>query len=1119
MKRPLSYGRIALRGAWFYRRTQLSVFAGCTVATAVLVGGLLVGDSVSRSLHSFALQRLGKTRIAVHSMGRYFDSNLAGRLEQAIPAPIAPVLVLRGTVTKESTGGEPIQVNRVQVIGVNQRFRALCDGPGFSLDDGVGVNSKLAAALGVGPGTDVSLRLEKPSLLPRDAPMASRGERLTRRVSTSVSHTIPDGQLGRFSLEANQVSPHSVFIDLDRLQEVVGMPGLANVLLVGEPLTGELSEESVSRALRDTWALSDVGIELLVYEGVTQLESRRIYLEAPVSETALAVAQEREEAPVGVLAYLVNEIRSGSRSTPYSFAVAVSPAEDRALGPVPPGMRDDEVIINEWVARQLAVGQGDTVAVRYYELPPGGGFQEREREFTVSRVISMEELAGERARMPLFPGLTDVDRCREWDVGLPMDEAALADEANEKYWEAYGVTPKLVFTLAAGREMWANRFGNTSAVRYRTPEQGTGSLRKTLTRAIDPAQLGLFPVPVREQALQAVSESMSFGMLFTSMSFVLIIAALTLTGLLFAFGVRQRAEEMGILRGTGYRPGQVRRLFLLEGAVVAWAGAVAGGVLGTGYTRLMIAGLARTWKDAVGGAAIEYHAGAHSLVTGVLAGFLCAMVAIAVTTWRMARRPARELLAGELDGSAVGRTTPTGSRAALLLSVACTLAAVGIVAFATAGGSQDTVPVFFGAGFFLLLAGLFFARHFLCRLDTGDFHRFTVAGMGIRNAARRPGRSLAVVGVIACGCFLVFAVSSMRQDLAASAPLRSSGTGGFSLFGETTLPMADALETERGRRAFGLDREGPLDLAAFVSIRVRDGDDASCFNLNRAQSPRLLGVDPAAFSERRAFMQSRGSDEPWSLLDSELPEGVVPGLAGDANTATWNLGKKVGPESGGEIAYRDERGDLFRVRLVGALPMPLSVFQGTVLITKSDFETRYPSEAGYRMFLVDLPAKADPVAASQLLARKLGRWGVGVTTTLSRLLEFHGVERTYLGMFLVLGGLGVVLGTVGLAIVVLRNVLERRSELAVVRCLGFSRSQTFRVVFSEHWMLLFFGLVIGAVSALVAMIPSLAAPGVDLPGGTMAVVGLAIVLAGILSTGLAVCLSTRGDLVPALRQE
>jgi putative ABC transport system permease protein len=1114
MKKHISHLQIALKSVVFNWRMEVSVLLGTVLAAAVLVGALLVGDSVTYSLRRFALLRLGETRTILQADGRFFDAGLAAKLEREAGVPFAPALLLRGVVLMDHPNGDPTQVNHVQVIGVDPRFWTFAPGADIALtDERIAVNSKLATQLGAAPGAELSVRIGKPSLMPRDAPLSSRTEKLTKRGSFTLECVVPDEQLGRFSLSANQVAPYNVFVDMAWLQEAMDLPGKANLLMAGAASDGkEISPDQLAAALKRIWSPTDVGITLRSHGTISQMESDRVFLDPSASQAALSI-----DNSAGVLTYMVNRIQKGERSTPYSFAVACSPSDDKALSPVPVTMRDDQVIINEWLAQSLDAAPGDTITLSYYELEAGGGFTSRERAFTVLRVDTMADFEQEAELMPKFPGLTDVEQCRDWDVGLPMEKEALNDPANQDYWESYRATPKVVVTLAAGRDMWSNRFGDTTAVRFPTAKE---AVQDVLTERIDPVTVGLAPRPVREDALRAVTQAMSFGELFTAMSFFLIAAALMLTGMLFVFGIQQRAEEMGLLLGVGYRPSRVRAMYLCEGGLVALAGSIIGGLLGTGYTRMLVWGLADYWQGAVASSAIQYHAEARTIIDGIIGSFLCAMAAMTIAMWRQTKRPARELLSGDLTQ---GRPV-SASRAACVrtraLSLAAAVAAGGAVLVARHAGHEHAVYAFFGAGFMLLLAGLGCSRLLLQRLALQPKAQLTITGLGARNASRRGGRSLTAVVLLASGCFLVFAVSAMQQDLAATAGERGSGSGGFSLLGQATIPLPDPLETDKGAALFGLEREPALTNASFVSLKVRDGDDASCFNLNRAQSPRLLGVDPQALEANGAFLP-KGSEahELWGLLDIDLPDGVIPGLAGDANTAMWNLEKKAHPTQGDEIRYRDELGNTFRVKLVGTLPMPLSIFQGTVLIAKSDFEMRYPSESGYRMFLVDLPATTNPTDATHALARRLDRMGVDVTTTLSRLLEFHGVEATYLNMFLILGGLGVVLGTLGLGIVVLRNMLERRSEFALLRCVGFSRQKILWLVLAEHWLLLVMGLVCGLTSAAVAIYPSLAAPGMHVPMQPIVLLLLGIVITGLGSTTLAVIIALRGELIPSLRRE
>src|SRR5205814_7448352 len=114
-------------------------------------------------------------------------------------------------------------------------------------------------------------------------------------------------------------------------------------------------------------------------------------------------------------------------------------------------------------------------------------------------------------------------------------------------------------------------------------------------------------------------------------------------------------------------------------------------------------------------------------------------------------------------------------------------------------------------------------------------------------------------------------------------------------------------------------------------MRVRDGDEASCLNLNRAVQPRLLGVD---FSELRE--KQFGLDWPGVKAD-----GAVPGVV-DANTLQWAMQKKLGDV----LEYAGERGEPVRVKFSATVDG--SVLQGLVIIPERDFIAKFPNTAGTR---------------------------------------------------------------------------------------------------------------------------------------------------------------------------
>jgi ABC-type antimicrobial peptide transport system permease subunit len=145
--------------------------------------------------------------------------------------------------------------------------------------------------------------------------------------------------------------------------------------------------------------------------------------------------------------------------------------------------------------------------------------------------------------------------------------------------------------------------------------------------------------------------------------------------------------------------------------------------------------------------------------------------------------------------------------------------------------------------------------------------------------------------------------------------------------------------------------------------------------------------------------------------------------------------------------------------------------------------------------------------------------GLELIPAAQRLDAFNAVQNTYLNTFQVLGGLGLLVGTAGLGVVVLRNVLERRGELALLRAVGFRRRSLRWLVLSEHAALLLIGLAVGLIAALVAVVPSFFSADAHLPLLTLSATIGSVFLVGLLVTVLSVTVALRGELLDALRNE
>jgi ABC-type antimicrobial peptide transport system permease subunit len=195
-----------------------------------------------------------------------------------------------------------------------------------------------------------------------------------------------------------------------------------------------------------------------------------------------------------------------------------------------------------------------------------------------------------------------------------------------------------------------------------------------------------------------------------------------------------------------------------------------------------------------------------------------------------------------------------------------------------------------------------------------------------------------------------------------------------------------------------------------------------------------------------------------------------------------------------------------------------SIFQSELLISEENFLEQFPSRGGFSYFLLDTPG-GSPTATAGALEAGLGDYGFDVTSTAEKLARYQAAENTFLATFQVLGGLGLLLGTLGLAVVMVRNVLERRRELAALRAFGYRRFRLGWMVAVENGFLLVVGMAVGSLAALVAVAPNLLSGHADVPWRDLGLTLAAILVAGLLAGVAAMLSALRAPLLPELKRE
>jgi hypothetical protein len=564
------------------------------------------------------------------------------------------------------------------------------------------------------------------------------------------------------------------------------------------------------------------------------------------------------------------------------------------------------------------------------------------------------------------------------------------------------------------------------------------------------------------------------------------------------------------------------------------AGATIGVLLGVGYAWLMVYGLRTWWLAAISTPFLRLHVSWFSAVVGWLAGLVVSWLTIRWSIRRLVRLPVTRLMSGARPGEIQQRgvrSTRTRLWPVARLILIALIIGQAVAGFFIRGEAQ--AGVFFGGGAATLVLLLGEVRY---RLRQAAVARPTAGLLSLGklstlNTARNPGRSTLTIGLVAAASFLIIAVSAFHLNTG------EGGTGGFQYIGTSDLPVHYDLNTAEGRRELGFADAANKQLENWqvFALRVADGENASCLNLYQPQQPRVLGV-PRSLVDRGGFAWSATeadfAEYPWRALDAKLGadgEGheVIPVVL-DMSTAVYSLHLKG---VGSQLKIRDSADREVTLQIVGMLEN--SVLQGNALVSEENFLKLFPDVAGYRFFLIE-PRERVPTTVQEIvkgnsneldgmrsmpatLESTLAEEGFDVQDAKEQLAQFLAVQNTYLSTFQSLGGLGLLLGTVGLAVVQLRSVLERRGELALMRAGGFHSARLMRMVILENAVLLLGGLAVGGIAAMVALVPQWLPHAASAPWATLAVLMGTIAVIGLVAGWLATRSVLRAPIVAALR--
>ena len=1014
--------QLVVKNLRYYRRYYLLIALAVALANAMITGSLIVGDSVRHTLVSRVDERLGNTVSLLTSGNSFMDEIFA----DALKGSAATVFFTNGFVSHS------MSLFPVSVWGVDSSLTAIA-AQGFVFPDAgeVVINCKTADELSLKAGDDLVVRLPNTRMIPSGSLFVT--DNYTASLRLRVKAVMDSRQSGNLNLRNEQSLPFNLFLNRQELTSELEMDGKCNIMMLNRKVSGD--------ELSASWNPAFSGIKNLFIqrEGsvYSEIVSERVFMEKEL----IAKLDQRFPQANHLFSYLVNDISANSKpetqnpkpetrnSIPYSFVTAI----DRFAGIE---LTNNDILLSDDAARRLSVSLGDTVTLTFFVSAELKTLTEEKRTFVVRDVLPLQLFHADGRLSAEFPGLSNVENCTDWNSDLPIDMERITKE-DEAYWDRYRTTPKALIAYTEGASLWGNHYGVATAVRI------PGGEEPQLKEILSPADAGIMVVSPRETGLAAARGGVDFKSLFLSLAFFVIAAALLLATVPLGGMLHDRRKELQLLHALGYTSKRIKNILLNEITVMTIAATLTGMFVAVLYNRLALFALGNIWKGAVHTENFIASMEPLSLMGGSLVSLLVCFATVWQTLRQILKHSSRKNISRRVS---VIRRLPVACLLLMLVLLMVNLTVTQSPALFMATGC---------AGLLAAISG--YAA--MIRKENGTFSRKTIH---CKNLYYRRRSGIISVAVLASGLFVVFTVGLNRKSFSDAASLMS-GTGGFTLWGENSVPLYHSLSSAEGRERLGLS-----DLPAGTSILQlyrHGGDDASCLNLNKAPQPTVLGVDVGRLSDASfTFVATLETQNPkpetvWSALSQK--RGDYYPVIVDQTVLQWGLMKSVGDT----ITYRNRKGEPVVLQFIGGLHP--SIFQGNLLMDK-DFFTEIWGEDGSEVMLVQT-SDSSQQAAKQLLSQGLANYGLQLVSCNERLKEFNSVTDSYLTIFLMLGGLGLLTGLLGMLLIIRRGLLDRAGERSTLSAIGFDAGTIQRQLFRESIVVPLYALAAGTIASLVAV--------------------------------------------------
>lgn len=742
------------------------------------------------------------------------------------------------------------------------------------------------------------------------------------------------------------------------------------------------------------------------------------------------------------------------------------------------------VVVNAPLAEALDLSVGESVTVRLYG---------ESRPLRVAAVVPAEGLAG--------MGLgASVNRSMYVSPGVLTGAA-----------EASGAAP-LTSILVSNRGDVESGVSLTRDVTDLIRSQLAGLDRQ-----------GAAVTAPKQEVLDAAEQVAAvLGSLFLFIASFAIIAGVLLVVNIFVMLAEERKGQLGILRAVGLRRRRVVGEFALEGAFYAAAAAVAGALVGVAVARIVVVlalNVLNSYERSDNALDVVFDVTWTSLINGAAGGFLIGFAAVVATSVRISRtniiaairdlpaettrRPRKGLtvLSGIATIAFTAASVPvlaTSAGAAVYLvpvlalvsaiplarrfaSLRLVTTVVALVTLAWGLGAHYVRPAMFDdastAAYVVMGSMLSFAAVVLISQYQGLIvrplrpliERPTQGGLATRLAVAYPrARMFRTGATLAMYCIVVLVIVLLAQISAViSAGVDRAvkdATAGWTMRADfnPATPLPDST-----RSLTGGPRAGMVEEVAPLLTAAGDGSDP----LERTDQPlpvTAVGIpgqliaNPPALEDR---LDGTGGDRAtWGLVLRD-PRYVL---------ADLYYGSSGGPQGqgvqpGDRITVTDPDTGNESVRIVAGTLRDASAFYNIgsgenrwpLVMSSDSVRDAFGEAAAVTSNLLRTADGVDEAAFARGLQAEFLAYGLVVTDIPDDVRQTYAANTQ---MFRLMQGylaLGLLVAIIGLGVVMVRSVRERRRTIGVLRALGFQASTVRRSFLAESTLIAVEGVFVG----------------------------------------------------------